>query len=106
MDKYNGTAGKSTREMAAKRRKTAIWIAIGGLLLLTFLWVFVEFSTAWGVGGIGFIVLVFGFPLTEAVLHLGFNKKIKETKRAVRGAKAEEKIDENAFPAYLKNITF
>lgn len=94
MENQVGKAGKSTREMANNRRKITLWIGIGGLLLILLVGVIVEFSSSWGFGGIGLLVLLFGFPLLQSIIKVVLNRKIRETKRAVRGAKAEEKIGE------------
>jgi len=94
MGHQSGIAGKSTREMAAKRRKIALWIGLGGLGLLLLMGIFVQYSSSWGLELVGFFILLFGFPIIQAIIKLVFKRKIKETKRAIRGAKAEEKVGE------------
>lgn len=54
----NHQAGKSTREMAAKRRKTSIWIGVIGIVLIIIVGALLQNSKALGIGGIGLLVLL------------------------------------------------
>jgi hypothetical protein len=94
MENQSGIAGKSTRDMAAKRRKTALWIGLGGFALILFIGLVFQYSPSVELSGIGFFFLLFGAPILKAIFKLVFNKYGQQTKRAIRGAKAEEKIGE------------
>jgi hypothetical protein len=100
MQYQSNKAGKSTREMAERRRKTALWIGLSGIVVLGILWFVLNNASAWKIGGLGifflFILMIFIRNIVEGLL----NKKFKEQKRAIRGAKAEEKIGD-----LLDNLT-
>ena len=88
----HGRAGKSTREMAKKRRNDAIWIAVFGIMTIIILWFFLENSKAFGIGGIGILVLLVLIRIIPDFVERGADKKFREEKRAIRGAQAEEKV--------------
>jgi hypothetical protein len=87
-------AGKSTREMARTRRKYAIWIAIIGVSALVIFIVLAYSKNIRGVlGGTGFLIVFFlGVPMITKIIDRAVEKKLKEEKRALRGAKGEENI--------------
>jgi hypothetical protein len=87
-------AGKSTREMAKKRHATAIWIAVIGIALIIVIWVLLKNSTALKIGGIGVLILLFSLKVLPDIIDTRIGKKLKEEKRAIRGAVGEEKIGE------------
>ena len=90
----NRQAGKSTREMAEKRRKKGILIGIIGIVLVIIVGALLQNSTKLGIGGIGFLVLLVVFGVLPDIVKGKVNKKYKEQKRAIRGAKGEEKVGE------------
>ena len=90
----SGQAGKSTREMAKKRRQTALWIGLFGIAIIIILWLFLQNSKALGIGGTGILVLLFLIRFIPDLVEGRVDKKLKEEKRAIRGAKGEEKVGE------------
>jgi len=89
-------AGTSTRIMARTRRKSAAWMAIIGFAVLVFigLYTLAKYLT-WAGGGVIVLALVlFGYPILTRLLTRRLDKKLKEEKRAIRGARSEEKIGE------------
>jgi hypothetical protein len=91
---YKRHAGKSTREMASQRRKSALWIAIIGIGILIVVALVVENAKALGIGGIGILALLVFMRIFGDFIEGQVNRKIKLEKRAIRGAKAEEKVGE------------
>jgi hypothetical protein len=94
MSYKSGQAGKSTREMAKKRRRSALWIVLIGVAVSGILWLFLQNSKALGIGGIGVLIVLALFWLVPDLIDKQVGKKLKEEKRAIRGAKGEEKIGE------------
>lgn len=92
MNNHQKRAGQSTREMAAKRHKNRIWyvILIFGVVLLILL--VANNSKALGIGGMGFLGLIVLARVAMNIADTRTKKMIKEEKRAIRGAKGEEKI--------------
>jgi hypothetical protein len=85
-------AGKSTREMAHRRFKTRVWfVLLMGGLALALLFV-ASRSTALGIGGFGFLALIVLVRLITDYTESKARRMMREEHRAVRGAKAEEKI--------------
>jgi hypothetical protein len=89
-----GHAGKSTREMARGRRKTALWMAFGGIGLVLIVGILLTNSSALRFGGIAILVLLVILKILPDLIVGRVDKKLKEERRAIRGAKAEEKIGE------------
>jgi hypothetical protein len=86
-------AGTSTRKMAETRRKNAFRIGIIVLAVFFVIFLFTldkENVKSIGVGGTAVLLMLVlvGPKITENIL----DKKLKESDRAIRGAKAEEKI--------------
>jgi hypothetical protein len=90
----SGQAGKSTREMAKKRRQSAGWMGVLGIAFVIVLWVFLHNSKALGIGGMGILVILVLMRVFPDILDTQMGKKLKEEKRAIRGAKGEERIGE------------
>jgi len=92
MNNKGKRAGQSTREMAAQRYKNRVWfvlLIVGAVLLILLV---ANNSKALGLGGLGFLGLVI---LARIIMNYGDAKSrrmMKEERRAVRGAKGEEKI--------------
>jgi hypothetical protein len=92
MNNQKKRAGQSTREMAAKRYKNRVWLVlltIGIVLILVFA---ANNSNALGIGGFGFLGLILLARLVMNYSDARTKTMIREEKRAIRGAKAEEKI--------------
>jgi hypothetical protein len=87
-------AGKSTRAMAKKRRLAALWIGLAGITALVVIYLLVETANWLGIGGAGILVLILLMRVIRAWTERRVERKLKEEKRAIRGAKAEEKIGE------------
>ncbi len=94
MSNRNREAGKSTYEMARKRRKAMIIIAVVGVIIFVILLLTLNNTKALGIGGIGFLGLLFLVQAFPDFLDGILGKKQKEVKRAIRGADAEVKIDQ------------
>jgi hypothetical protein len=94
MSYKSGQAGKSTREMAKKRRQSALWTGLIGIAVLVVLWLLLKNSKVIGIGGIGILILLVLLRVVPDLIDRRVGKKLKEEKRAIRGAKAEEKIGE------------
>jgi hypothetical protein len=94
MSYKSGQAGKSTREMAKKRRQTALWIGVIGVAFLIVLWILLQNSKPLEIGGIGLLILLVLLRVVPGIIDKQVGKKLKEEKRAIRGAQGEEKIGE------------
>jgi hypothetical protein len=91
---YNRQAGKSTRETARKRRLSVLWIGLIGIVIIIVVGALLQNSKALGIGGIGILVLLILLRILPDFIEGRIDKKFKEEKRAIRGAKAEEKVGE------------
>ena len=94
MSYKSGQAGKSTREMAKKRRQTAVWIGVIGVAFLIVLLILLQNSKAFDIGGIGILGLLVLIRIVPDIIDKQVGRKLKEEKRAIRGAQGEEKIGE------------
>lgn len=104
MNNHNKRAGQSTRDVADKRYKSRVWFVLimaGAVLLIL---VLVSNSKALGIGGLGILGLLFLARFAMDYIEGKANRMMKEERRAIRGAKAEEKIGsllENLDEGYL-----
>ncbi len=89
----NKAGGGSTFDMAEKRRKTMITIAIIGVIVFLIILFMLNNIQTLGIGGIGALVLLGLLRIFPGILDGLLGKKQKEEKRAIRGAKAEVQID-------------
>jgi hypothetical protein len=87
-------AGQSTREMAEKRRRTGIYWGIGGLLIIIVIFYIISNPEQLGIGGMGVLVLLILMKLVEGFTERQMRKQSKLQRRAIRGAKGEEKVGE------------
>ncbi|MGD0807686.1 MAG: nuclease-related domain-containing protein [Anaerolineales bacterium] len=88
----NRPAGKSTREMADRRRKSSINIGLVVLIAAIILGFIYFNSKTIGIGGGAALVILFALKFL-ADWYEGYDRrKTKEEKRAIRGAEAEENI--------------
>lgn len=85
-------AGLSTREMARRRRKRAIWISIGIITITGLIWIIGSGASMYGAGGIWALVMLVLLKIVPSLLDPFFDREIKKAKRATRGAIGEEKI--------------
>lgn len=92
MPEQKGTAGASVREMASKRHKNAIWIAIGGIAGLIILFLVLHNSKILGLGGGAILLLLLLVRILPGWIEQLTDKKLKEEKRAIRGAVGEERV--------------
>lgn len=92
MNNRGKRAGKSTREMSDKRYKSRIWFVLlttGAALLIL---VLISNSKALGISGFGFLGLIVLVRLLLDFSDAKASRMMKEERRAVRGAQAEERI--------------
>lgn len=92
MSNRSGTAGKSTRQMAQRRRKSAIWMAIFIIVAALILTLVILNQKALGLGGGVVLVLLILLRLLPDLMNRPISRQIKARDRADRGALAEEKI--------------
>jgi hypothetical protein len=92
MKSYEKQAGQSTRDMATRRYKTRIWFVLFMLAAALVILVLVFNSKALDIGGFGFFGLLVLYRLIVDFTEVKAKKMKKAERRAVRGAKAEEKI--------------
>jgi hypothetical protein len=92
MSNRSKRAGQSTRDMADKRYRSRVWFVLiaAGVVLLIF--VLVSKSTALGIGGFGVLGLLILARFVMDYVEARAKRMAKEERRAIRGAKAEEKI--------------
>lgn len=92
MSNQRNRAGQSTREMTEKRYKNRVWFVLitAGIALLLLLAALN--ADALKMGGMGFLVLIIAARLVMNYSDRKTKKMIKEERRAIRGAKGEEKI--------------
>jgi hypothetical protein len=104
MNNLQKRAGQSTRDMAEKRYRQRVWfvlLTVGAVILILLV---ANNSKALGIGGLGFLGLII---LGRIIMNLSGSKAkrmVREERRAVRGAKGEEKIGgilENLGKEYL-----
>lgn len=94
MAKQYGRAGKSTHEMAGKRRVVMVGMGIVGLIIIIALGLLIQNAQALGIGGIGFLFLLMLLPQIPRITDRFMAQKQREVKRAYRGAKAEEAVED------------
>jgi predicted histidine transporter YuiF (NhaC family) len=92
MNNQQKHAGQSTREMTAKRHKKRIWFAIVSIVIVMLIALIAlnpKFLKAGSIASIGLLVVARVFMNYSDAKDRQLRK---EEKRAVRGAKAEEKV--------------
>lgn len=92
MSNRSGTAGKSTRQMAKRRRNVAIWMAVITLGIVIVLGLVVMNQRALGLGGGAVLVLLIIMRILPDLIDQPLARQKKAEKRAIRGAIAEERI--------------
>ncbi|HOD05816.1 MAG TPA: nuclease-related domain-containing protein [Anaerolineaceae bacterium] len=92
MPEQRGTAGKSARDMADKRRRTILWIALGLLIVTVIGFALIMKSKTLGLSGGVVIGILFLLSILPDLLDRPIRRKEKEVRRADRGAAGEEKI--------------
>lgn len=85
-------AGKSTREMAQNRRRTTNLILIGVLILAIILALTIQNWQALGLGGGAVLGLLILLRVLPDLIDKPIKRRIKEERRADRGAAAEEVV--------------
>lgn len=89
-----GRGGKSTREMAEQRRRKGILYGIVGLAAMLIIFFMLMNSDKLGIGLGGLVVLLVVFKVIEVQSEKWMKHQNKLKRRAVRGAKGEENVDE------------
>lgn len=85
-------AGKSTRKMAQDRRRTTNLILIGVLILTIILALTIQNWQALGLGGGAVLGLLILLRVLPDLIDKPIKRRIKEERRAYRGAAAEEVV--------------
>ncbi len=93
MVQKSGKAGKSTYQMAEKRGKQAIWIIVLGIGGLLVIYMLLSNSQVLGLGGGAILILLILLKILPDFVVRKANRKKKEERRAIRGARAEEKVE-------------
>jgi hypothetical protein len=92
MNSQRKRAGESTREMSDRRYKSRVWLIVLIVAATVLLLVLIFNSKALGISGLGLLGLL---VLVRLVVDFGdarSSRMMKEERRAIRGARAEEKI--------------
>jgi hypothetical protein len=98
------SAGQSTRDMADRRYKARLWFVLGALAVVIVIIAVASNAVSLGIGGFGVLGLLVLGKLVMDFVDVKAGKMQKEERRAVRGARAEEKIGfilDNLGPDYL-----
>jgi hypothetical protein len=104
MNSHQKRAGQSTREMAARRHRKRIWYSLLAIVVVLLIMVIALNPGLMKVGGIGSIGLLIAARWIMNYSDAKDKQMRKEEKRAIRGAKGEEKIGsilENLGEDYL-----
>jgi hypothetical protein len=78
--------------MGKKRRQTALWMGIFGIIGVLVIFLLINNSKTLGIGGLGVLVLLVLIRVLPNIIKRRVDRKLKEAKRADRGAVGEEKI--------------
>jgi hypothetical protein len=93
MGSGKGLAGASTREMASRRHKARVWFSLLMTGAVALILVAVSVAKAPGIGGgLAILALLIAARWILNYTRASERKMKKEERRAVRGARAEEKI--------------
>lgn len=92
MTNQRNQAGKSTRDMAARRRAAYFQIGLISIGLMGVIWLISINQKAWGIGGGAMLVLLVAAQVIRAYAERMIDRGSKGELRAIRGAKAEEKV--------------
>ncbi len=87
-------AGRSTRKMAAQRRSAGLTYLILALSVVIALFIIASNPQVVGVTGVGFLVLIIGLKIFGELLTSRAERLFKAEKRAIRGARGEETIED------------
>jgi hypothetical protein len=85
-------AGQSTRDMAEKRYKSRVWFVVLALGALVLMLVLIAKLEAAGIGGAIILGLIIAIRLTMDYVEAKAKRMKREERRAIRGAKGEERI--------------
>jgi hypothetical protein len=94
MAKQYGRAGKSTYEMANKRRTALLGIGIVGIVVIIVVGLVIQNASALGIGGIALLFLLVLLPEIPRITDRFMARKQREARRAYRGARAEEAVED------------
>jgi quinol-cytochrome oxidoreductase complex cytochrome b subunit len=74
----NGQEGKSTHEMARKRRATAVWFGVIGITFVVVLGILLLNSNALEIGGIGILLVLVLLRVAAGFINKQAGGKVKE----------------------------
>lgn len=94
MSQKIGKAGKSTYEMADRRGKQVVFYLVLGIVGVLVVYFLLTNAKELGLGSGAVLVLLFLLKALPDFFEGKAKKKEKEERRAIRGAKAEEKVGE------------
>jgi hypothetical protein len=89
-----GRPGKSTRQMAHRRFRTAIIIALAAIAIFASIILVIRSATPARIAGIGVLIVLFFFFVINSRFGSLVDRKLAEVAHANRGAQAEEEIGE------------
>ncbi len=92
-------AGQSTRDMARKRYRNRVWFVLVTTGIAFVILLMALNSKSLKISGIGFLALLVAARLVMDYSDARAKKMVKEERRAIRGAKGEERIG-----SILKNL--
>lgn len=92
MSRQYRSAGQSTRDMAEKRYRMRLRFVLPFAAVVIVILVVLFNSSVLGIGGLGLIGLAVVARLAMDFMEAKANRIMKEERRAIRGAEAEEKI--------------
>lgn len=87
-------AGKSTRKMADRRRKTALWGLFFALIIVVIVGILLQNITALGLSSGAVLILLFLLKVVPDLADSFDRRQTKTERRAVRGAVAEERVED------------
>ena len=92
MKEQHRRAGQSVREMADGRYKNRVWFVLGTTAIVLVILLVAYNAKSLSIGGIGLFGLMIGARLIMNYSDARTNNMIKQERRAIRGAKGEEKV--------------
>jgi hypothetical protein len=92
MTNHQNKAGKSTRDMAARRRKAYFLIGLVAIGVLGFFWLISANQKALGIGSGAMLVLLVIALFVKAYAERLIDRGSMGELRAIRGARGEEKV--------------
>jgi hypothetical protein len=94
MPYQNGQEKKSTRVMVRKRRRSALWIGVIGVVFVIVLGILLQNSKTLEIIGVGILLLLLLLRVAPGIIDNQGSKKIKEEKGEILGTEHQQNIDE------------